>query len=684
MIRPLGCFHLQDPSQLAKPLSIGTADYEHRLLSQEISRLEAGYPHLIQVGTAPFTRVTEAARKLGDAGLLARTLSMLSRAESFWGELEVSIGTGEEAIALFQGLAPMDQVRVTGPHAEAWRVVGNTRLKLGDIAASLPLLERGIAVAERGVEAAIPDEHLYSAIPATSALARGFNNLGMSLIGMREMGGAREALLQGLDVVEAHPEVLQDVPDDALFMINNLVDILHMHARTRLVAGESADELLTEARELLDTRAAKIIAAGPSGDGSLPKVSVLAERDFLKRAGQNLLLRGDLQAALEHFQQLAASSGRDHWRGAPGQGGLAETLLELGRPAEALAHAKLALAAYDHTEEVVDRADALLIVSRAHRALGDDSEALRTLEAHNVLRSRIDARAAQEYAGQMAARLGYERARAEAEAQRRIATELKALNAKLMQQASALEIQAAALSEARVAAEDASRAKSAFLANMSHELRTPLNAILGFSEMLRDNMAGPPGPAWSGYAGMIHEAGSHLLSVIGEILDLSKIEAGRVVLYIEQVDLPVLAETCRELIAPMLDRGGVEFCLDLDPAMSRIPADRVRLKQILLNLLSNATKFTPQGGRVTLSTHGRDNGMMEIRVTDTGTGMTAAELKLALEVFGQIESDVSRRHQGTGLGLPIAVGLAELHGGSLTVQSEKGYGTAVTVTLPTC
>jgi signal transduction histidine kinase len=487
-------------------------------------------------------------------------------------------------------------------------------------------------------------------------------------------------LLRALDVVDAHPQTVEDVPDDIIYIVFNLTTILHQDARERLAAGESAEAQLEQVRDLLETRAARLVEQrGAVGS----RISVLAEREFLEMSAQQLLLEGQLDAALDQFRRLADSSGEDRWRGAVGESGLAETLLALGRPAEALTHARVALAAYDQNEEIRERANVLSVLSRVYRGLGQDREALDCLEAHIGLRGRLDALPARQYAGHMASRIALERARAEAAAERRIAGELQELNDRLVEQAAALEVQAQALDLARAAAEEASRAKSAFLANMSHELRTPLNAILGFAEMLRDGYAGPPGPAWFGYAGIVHEAGSHLLSVIGEILDLSKIEAGRVVLSVEPVDLGALLDACRELTAPQLDRGQIEFVLRRDPAVGEIQADRIRLKQILLNLLSNAAKFTDPGGRVTLSARPGAAGFVELRVTDTGIGMTAAELQLALEVFGQVESSIARKHQGSGLGLPIAVGLAELHGGSLTVRSEKGVGTEVIVTLPT-
>ncbi|MDB5362795.1 MAG: Sensor protein [Rhodospirillales bacterium] len=649
-------------------------------LHAEMCRLEAQLSHLVPGDVAPFEQALVEARRLGDDGLLARALCLTARYELFWGRLEAGVALVETAIEAFARLPEDALLRLVGPHSEAWRVAGNGWLKLGNIVKALPLFEQAIVIAQRGVDAGLTDEAGHSAIPSTSSLVRCLNNLAMALLSMREMAGAMEVLHRAIELVDAHPQTLDDIPDDVVYIVGNLVDILQQEARDRLAAGESAEAQLGQARALLETRASQILRMAVEGDGS--KLSVLAERDFLEASSQNLLLEGKLDEALIQFRRLADSSGEDRWRGAIGERGLAETLLALGRPAEALVHARLALAAYDQNEEIVDRANVLQAMSRIHRALGQDREALLTLEEHHRLRGRVDALAARQYAGQMGARIGLERARAEAEAQRCIASELQALNAKLIDQAAALEMQAQALSLARTAAEEASRAKSAFLANMSHELRTPLNAILGFAEMMRDGYAGPPGPAWSGYAGMVHEAGSHLLSVIGEILDLSKIEAGRVVLTIEPVDLAELFKACRELTGPMVERGGSTLSVACDPSLAAIPGDPIRLKQILLNLLSNAAKFTPQGGGITLSAEPGPPGFVDIRVADTGVGMNAVEVELALEVFGQIETSVARKSQGSGLGLPIAVGLTELHGGVLSIQSCKGAGTTVTVRLP--
>ena len=650
-----------------------------RRLGDEIFRLEAWGAHLVVDGIEPFAAALDAARRLGDDALLGRALCLMARVELFWGRLEAGIAAAEEAIAAFERLPEDDYLRQAGPHAEAWRVRGNGRLKLGDVASALPLLERAVAVAERGVDALRAGETAASAIPATTGLVTALNGLGVALMSVRETAGAREVLMRALDVVDAHPETQNDVPDDIVYIVFNLVKLLQQDVTDRLAAGESADALLTQARELMETRAAGLVERrGLPGS----KISVLAQREFLEMSSRNLLLEGRLDAALERFQSLADSRGEDRWRGAIGERGLAETLLALGRPAEALVHARVALAAYDLNEEIDERAIMFAVLSRVHRALGQHREALDCLEEHNRLRGQLDALAARQYAAYMAARVGLERARAEAEVQRRIADELTALNGRLVEQAAALERQTEALVLARSAAEQASRAKSAFLANMSHELRTPLNAILGFAEMMRDGYGGPPGPAWVGYAGMVHEAGTHLLGVIGEILDLSKIEAGRVVLSFESVDLQDLLDRCGELIGPQIERGQIEFVVRRDPSVGEIQADPVRLTQILLNLLSNAAKFTEPGGRVTLAVGPGVEGRVEICVADTGIGMTPVELQVALEVFGQVESSVARKHQGSGLGLPIAIGLAELHGGSLTVRSEKGVGTEVIVALP--
>ena len=235
---------------------------------------------------------------------------------------------------------------------------------------------------------------------------------------------------------------------------------------------------------------------------------------------------------------------------------------------------------------------------------------------------------------------------------------------------------------AKEQAETASRTKSEFLANMSHELRTPLNAILGFSQVMRDAIVGPLSPQYQEYARYIVESGTHLLNVINDILDLSKVEAGRLELSERLVRAPSIVRSCLELVQGRAALGHVALDSQIAPDLPMLHADPVRLQQILLNLLSNAIKFTKPGGRVTISAATSSDGAVRFAVADTGVGMNPAEVAIALEVFGQVNSAVSRRHEGTGLGLPLARLLTELHGGALHVESEKGVGTVVTVMLP--
>ncbi len=236
---------------------------------------------------------------------------------------------------------------------------------------------------------------------------------------------------------------------------------------------------------------------------------------------------------------------------------------------------------------------------------------------------------------------------------------------------------------AKTAAEAANLAKSQFLANMSHELRTPLNAILGFSEMLYRGLTGPLQPRQSEYAGLIHESGQHLLNVINDILDLARVDAGKFELHEESgIDPRRLVESSIALVTARAESGMLTLDVEFDEQIPLLVVDPTRITQILLNLLSNAIKFTEPGGSVTLTLRSSPDGGVEFAVSDTGPGMTAAEIEIALEPFGQIDPSHTRQHEGTGLGLPMARRLAELHGGSLHIDSEKGRGTRVAVTLP--
>jgi signal transduction histidine kinase len=229
--------------------------------------------------------------------------------------------------------------------------------------------------------------------------------------------------------------------------------------------------------------------------------------------------------------------------------------------------------------------------------------------------------------------------------------------------------------------EAASRHKSEFLANMSHELRTPLNAVIGFSEVLLQRMFGELNARQDEYLKDIYASGQHLLSLINDILDLSKIEAGRMELAPAPFHLPSALENAVTLVKERAGRHGIALALDVDPTLGEVVGDERKIKQVLLNLLSNAVKFTPEGGRVTLKAS-RMDGAVEISVTDTGIGIAPEDQSAIFEEFRQVGSDETRKHEGTGLGLTLAKKFVELHGGRIWVDSELGRGSTFTFTLP--
>lgn len=236
---------------------------------------------------------------------------------------------------------------------------------------------------------------------------------------------------------------------------------------------------------------------------------------------------------------------------------------------------------------------------------------------------------------------------------------------------------------AMVDAQSANRAKTEFLANMSHELRSPLNAVIGFSQVMMDGLFGSLGsPRYDTYVRDIYASGNHLLSVINDILDLAKIEAGKVELDDQEIDVEEVTQFCLSMIRERAEVRGIDLVLDLPPGTPSLVADEQKVKQMLINLLSNAVKFTNDGGEVRLGISIDDADGFLFAVADTGIGMSESDLDRVVEPFTQVDSGLNRRFEGTGLGLPITKSFMQLHGGTLRLTSQIGVGTTATLVFP--
>ena len=242
----------------------------------------------------------------------------------------------------------------------------------------------------------------------------------------------------------------------------------------------------------------------------------------------------------------------------------------------------------------------------------------------------------------------------------------------------------AEMAEAKAAVEAASKAKSEFLANMSHELRTPLNAILGFSEVIRDQVLGDTPSAWmkyKEYAGSIYASGTHLLSLISEVLDLSKIESGGYQLYVEQFDMQAVIRDSLTLVRPQAERAKVSILpVDVKGDVT-VDADMRAIKQVIVNLLANAVKFTPGGGEIEVRCY-EENDIVHVRVRDSGIGIAEDLLESVFEAFHQGDAKLARQYDGTGLGLSVCRRLVEMHGGRIRLESTPNVGTTAFFHLP--
>jgi signal transduction histidine kinase len=261
--------------------------------------------------------------------------------------------------------------------------------------------------------------------------------------------------------------------------------------------------------------------------------------------------------------------------------------------------------------------------------------------------------------------------------------DLVAAHEMLKRQYSELELANVELAAAKHKAEAASRMKTEFLANVSHELRTPLNSIIGFSEMIDNEAHGPIGnDRYRSYIRDINSSGQHLLGVVNDILDISKIEVGEFELQEDQVDIAEIVELSMRVIDERASRAGVILKSDISPSLPALRGDARRVRQILLNLLSNSVKFTASGGAVSVHASRAAGGGLTVSVVDTGIGIAPEDMEKAMMPFGQVDGRLNRKYEGTGLGLPLAKSLTELHDGRFTVRSAIGKGTTVTLDFP--
>ncbi|MDB5361952.1 MAG: hypothetical protein JWO51_3249 [Rhodospirillales bacterium] len=469
------------------------------------------------------------------------------------------------------------------------------------------------------------------------------NLIGIVFASMRNTGSALSAYDRGLELCD--PAAF---PTEYAMLVNNKAQALVYRARS----VEQPERRREDAALALALLKPEILAA-------LEHSSPQFHRAVLDTKAQGHLLSGEPETALKLFGANLADFRQFNENSREGAAlvGLTEAYVALGLADEAVAAGLKALT--DHAEQLEPDilARARLTLAQAYHLGGRFAEAYEALDAYATLINRINDSAAQHLTKHMAITVDLERSKAETAAVQRVADQL---------------------ARAKEAAEHANYFKSEFLANMSHELRTPLNAIIGFSEVLLEEYMGPLPPKQREYLTDIHQSGQHLLTLINQLLDLSKAEAGKLDLSEEVIDLKELVDTCLALMRADADKAGVTVESRLPYAIS-MSVDPLRIKQCLLNVLSNAVKFTPAGGTVLVSSRTDSDGI-RIVVDDTGVGLPPGEIGKVFERFGQ--GGNARTAGGTGLGLSLTRQLMELHDGTVSMESELGVGTKVVLYLP--